>query len=94
MMKMEDRRRKEDMDRMERMRKDNRDHELRLFQMLVMGQPMNSPPQFFMPSTHPPVSIAIPESQPVHPYPPVVPYSSTLTPPTPEQTDHSYMHTQ
>ena len=94
MMKMEDRRRKEDMDRMERMRKDDCDHELRLFQMLAMGQPMSSPPQFFMPSTHPPVSIAIPESQPVHSYPPVFPYSSTSTPPTPEQTDHSYMHTQ
>jgi hypothetical protein len=96
MMVMEDRRRKEDMDRMEKIRKDDREHELRLFQLLSMGPTMGSPTPYYIPPAHP-SSVPIPESMPPSPYPPSAMYPTTPTTAAasvPEQSNNTCTYTQ
>lgn len=106
MMAAEERRRKEDMKQMEKMRKDDREHELRLFQVLgqMMGPPQ-APSQYYVPPPHP-SSLSMPlETTPpsqIAPYPPVVgmypsmssPLPATSSTASPQSDDPSTPYTQ
>ena len=94
MMMEEERWRREDMDRMEKIRKDDREHELRLFQLLSMGPTMGSATLYYIPPGHP-SSVPIPESMPPSPYPPSAMYPATPTTAAgsvPEQSNNTHLH--
>lgn len=69
MMQNEEKRRKEEMKQMEKVRKDEREHEMRLFQLL--GQLMSPPP----PAVHPATYSYMPPPHPLENIPPL-PYPS------------------
>ena len=96
MMMMMERPQKEDMDRMEKIRKDDREHKLRLFQLISMGPTMGSPTPYYIPPGHP-SSVPIPESMPPSPYPPSAMYPATPTTAAtsvPEQSNNTCTYTQ
>ena len=68
MLKAEERRQKLEMEQMERMRKEDREHELRLFQMLgqMMGSGPPPPPHYYVPPMQHPFTMGMPPLPPDH----------------------------
>ena len=91
MMMMEERRWKEDMDRMEKIRKDDREHELRLFQLLSMGPTIGSPTPYYILPGHP-SSVPIPESMPPSAMYPATPTTAAAS--VPEQSNNIHALTR